>query len=214
MAERIDVKVLVSARTTDYPEDNEDFVIPYHGRILFYTGKNNNAVADVGRGYKTVGAIEGRYIDLAAARWFLGTHGLFSVMDSDSAELGQLHDLLIDRHCSVKERLVELPVGNAFYINHLFVEPEFRGKNIGSAAVIAFLRVAARGCSAIAVLPSPIDLIKDGVPREDARFKAGLKRVRAFYERLGFRRMSRRSDFWYLGCAYLTSTFDGEPVEL
>jgi GNAT superfamily N-acetyltransferase len=85
-------------------------------------------------------------------------------------------------------------------IEEITVRPEFRGRGIGRMAIEAIIKVFTPWCGLVALIPFPIESEQvdsdspDPVKREkELAFTKASKRLREFYERIGFRLLTDRT---------------------
>ncbi|MBK3779919.1 hypothetical protein G3A43_06600 [Paraburkholderia aspalathi] len=114
---------------------------------------------------------------------------IFDEIDADTFEMGMA---LFDPNTygirrSVRELGVELVNDYFLHLRELFIEPEWRGRKLGMAAMHIVLKRFSRGCDFAVLCASPIRV---DVVSEAAR-KKQQKALRSLYEQAGFTRLGK-----------------------
>lgn len=114
-------------------------------------------------------------------------HGdLFSWADGETEELGRVILQLFQGQAEFCEAISEafhLRSSSFLLVDHISLEESFRSKGIGTRAMEAVFAAFAKRCSAVVVDKL---LVED----DDPEIRKGARRVRQFFERLGFRWIS------------------------
>lgn len=118
-----------------------------------------------------------------------------NVCDSASEELVQWASAVYDHREQFKAVVWNaIELDHAFtgtvYLETLFIEPAYRGSNLGLAALYAFVRYGCLGCDSVFLKAYPF--VKQDAPRPSAsEHKKGRARLRKHYASIGFARIGK-----------------------
>lgn len=140
----------------------------------------------------TVGHMTLGVLDLGAV--LNERESLFEVCDSLSQTYHVLERTLFANNGEFKDSVfkalgVDAPCHSGLmYVKSLVVDPLYRGRNIGLAALHTLMRFGCMGCGTIFLQAHPI--VKKEDP-EDYDYAKERKALRAYYSKLGFERIGR-----------------------
>lgn len=110
-----------------------------------------------------------------------------NVADSLSGDLLAAVSPVIDSNGQVVENYIGI---NILYVDHFYINPEFRGLGIGSLCFPMILNVLGREAGVITIIPCPTeDNGKDRIKVTDKRYNVIFKKMIEFYERFGFKKV-------------------------
>jgi len=147
------------------------------------------------------------YVDLDGA-YTEGVHA-FDVFDTEQATIEYYEDLYVDDAGSIRDSVVELAntdglfwTTNVLIIERLILQPQFRGQDLGLAAMRGLILCARGGASLVLIKPYPLqfeggydpkaeEFVRQGyasLPKDHRSATATLCR---HYARLGFKRVPK-----------------------
>lgn len=191
------------------PESPDDFVWSIAGDVLLYDSSTDNPLK--------VGTISAHYIDLTSWAAFsedYPSYTAFDVFDAHSAELSEVYTYVMNKSGCLKRRLCSSLAQDIRYLDRVTVDAERRGQGIGSQIVPFFIRSAGRRAAITVVRPWPFELNPDRnatAPPDASLVGSGVRRLRRFYRRIGFRPLGR-GPFMYHDSAWPLHLPDGREL--
>lgn len=158
----------------------------------------------------TVGTVEATIIDQGA----MLNRGAdpFDVFESYSQDMHELYcDLFKGDTGSFKPAVEALTdgmfVSRLLYVESLFVRPEFRGHQLGLAAVYALMHSAAANCDMAALYASPFWQDGEGRTLEPKEVRKGQAALAKMYESIGFQKVRGAKALMLANLQYIQQPF-------
>jgi GNAT superfamily N-acetyltransferase len=119
----------------------------------------------------------------------------FQVFDAISHQLMEIYSIFYDKG-NLVTKLQDVG-NNMLHLDHLVVEKEFRRRGIGKVLIDRVLR-ACRGWNVVVIKPFPLQIDNDHPEKyDDLPQKGALKKLRKYYESMGFCRYGK-TEYYYL----------------
>jgi len=152
---------------------------------------------------------------------------LFEVMDGFSSELGQYNWGFFkandwDYKEQVRQQFEDIFGLDLFIINHVEVEPAFRGYGLGLLAVSRSIDIFGENCGLVALKPFPLQFrnyldpgwqAPDGIADPKVAFRKASRRLQKYWSRAGFRPVSG-TDYCALTPSQTRPTLKGVATRL
>lgn len=179
----------VSLSVTCNPLYPDDYLHDCRAQVVYFSpDPAGRLIRDGIRGNLiTIGSIEGFLADGDVWRQFPAGY-LFDHFDDRSIELVNIYRHLIDGN-RLRGGLTHSSSSGVLHIERFLVEPAYRNRGIGRTVLRQFVRVAGRTAAIVVLQPFPIEA--------RAAIREGEKRLAAFYEVVGFRKLE---DSPYMYC--------------
>lgn len=177
------------------------YVVEITGK-LFVTASSASAELVRLRGYRLRGASEALFM-----------------ADAHSQELEGYASAMLDENGCFLESVEKLYGSNAstsgcdlLIIDTIAVVTPYRGKRVGLAAALRFIDLFGGGCGYVVIRPHP--LVDPGTSNakktksQRAETKLAIQGLAKYWSRLGFKRLSKTSEFMCLNLSMRLPTFD------
>ena len=193
-----DINLRIHAFDLSHDRNNPDsgIIQQYSADILGYVSELGDEDAGSSLelnedGYAILGKLRFGIVDVGQA---CNEHeSIYEACDALSQDYYELHHELFTQQNALRQRVINLvdwPLEpGIIYIESLYLDPRYRGSQLGLAAVNTVLKRFGRGCSLAVLIAAPFRTDtqhKDPSPAAQAKAH---KRLRHYYQQLGFKRL-------------------------
>lgn len=203
-----------------YNDEPDRFVYPYRGEIGIYTNPKDDEPVRIGKFFA-------EYVDVAHAANC--GESLYDCMDAHSGDISDYYELLYsgsEANGMLNERTAKMLAlipsqSNLLVIHRIELLPPYRGFGLGMVVIRHMIGRFGAGAGLIALQAYPLQLEKYHPPEEPQAWRNDMQMeqfnsdatkaktgLRAYYQRLGFRRIED-TDFMVMAKDWLHTATDG-----